>query len=53
MKAKTMFYTALGFATFKAAKLFGKRRVREAIRDVRKGQARRHSGGHAWRSLRG
>ena len=42
MKAKTMFYATVGFATLKIGKLLRKRRVREAIQDVRAGQAKRH-----------
>jgi hypothetical protein len=43
MKPKTMFYAALGLATFKAGKLFGKRRVREAVGDLREGRKRREA----------
>jgi hypothetical protein len=31
MKPKTMFYTAVGFVTYKAGKIFAKRKVREAL----------------------
>jgi hypothetical protein len=31
MKAKTMFYTALGFVTYKVGKQIAKRKAREAL----------------------
>jgi hypothetical protein len=31
MKAKTMFYTALGFATYKVGKHIAKRKARQAL----------------------
>jgi hypothetical protein len=47
MKTKRMFYTALGYATFKTGKLFAKRRVRTAGLDWYRGRrsriARRHT----------
>lgn len=42
MKPKTKLYAGLGYLAVKAGKLFGKRRVRQAVRDVRAGQAKRH-----------
>jgi hypothetical protein len=32
MKPKTMFYTAVGFVTYKAGKIFAKRKAREMLR---------------------
>ena len=32
MKAKTMFYTAVGFVTYKVGKIFAKRKASEALR---------------------
>jgi hypothetical protein len=31
VKAKTMFYTALGFVTYKVGKVFAKRKARELL----------------------
>ncbi len=43
MTARTMLYTALGYATYKTGKLLGKRKVRQAVQDLRAGQGRRHA----------
>jgi len=32
MKPKTMFYTAVGFVTYKVGKIFAKRKAREVLR---------------------
>jgi hypothetical protein len=40
MKPKTMFYAGLGFVTYKAGKLFAKRKVREALTSPKSGKTK-------------
>ena len=44
MKPKRIFYATLGYATFKAGKLFAKQSVRNVARDWYKGRSTRLAG---------
>ena len=47
MKAKTLFYAGVGYASFNAGKLLAKGRVARAVHDLRSGRYRRQVRRHA------